>query len=462
MGRLSRGLLLVILLQASASQVWAEFTLTPGISLRQEYNDNIFLEEENEEDDFITSVTPTLLMKWEKPRIDLSLDARITFQKYAYNSDEDRVGPGEADQGSTFNALVRVIPDVFFLRVSDTYQRVPIDEGDRGGEGNNSVNLTDSNRLTINPYLQFMPLGDLQLTLGYVYENIWYGNEDGNAPGEDDNDMDDAESHEYSLVLTKPLSARMSLSLNGSHLQYQPKNPAETYVVNKGAGAYEYDRDTVRIGLNYQVTEQLQVSGGYGHSWLDYDAREDIDTDIWDASADYEFSNTLVAGIAYSLSYSVSVADGPSERNHLSAYIAYDDRTQIRLSMFVASEDYVEIDRKSDSYGGDLVGSLPFTDKFGLSWGLRYTNYDESGSELRLINVPPPPNSAIPGDSVMVVPRVIDTSEEYDRYDARLALYYDTRLGRLSAGYIYTLNESDLDENDYTNNLLYLQATLTF
>ena len=223
--------------------------------------------------------------------------------------------------------------------------------------------------------------------------------------------------------------------------------------------------DSVRLGLDYQVSEKLHVSGGYGHSWLDYDVREDTESDIWDASADYEISSTVTTGIAYSFTYSVSVEDGPSERDNLSAYLAYDDRMQIRLSLFMASEDYVEIDRQNDSYGGDLSGTVPLTDRFGLNWGLSYANYDESSSELRLerINIPLPPNSVIPGDSItIIVPRVIDTSEEYDRYGARLAIYHDISLGQLSVGYIYTRNESDLDDEDYTNNIVYLQASLTF
>jgi predicted porin len=450
MSRLTRGLFLILMLLSCASQAWAEFTLTPGITLRQEYNDNIYLDADNEEDDFITTLTPTLLVSWGTPRIDLSLDARIMFQKYANNSDEDRIGPGEADQGSTFNALVRVIPDIFFLRVSDTYQRVPIDEGDRGGEGNNSVNLTDSNRLTINPYLQFVPLSDLQLKLGYAYENLWYGNEDSNDPGEDDSGVDDSESHEFSLALTKPLSARVAITLSGSRLLYRPKDPSERwYLLGEQEGTYEYDRDSVRVVLDYQVSDTLRLSGGYGHSWLDYDVREDTDSDIWEVSADYELSSTLTTGIAYSSDYSVSVEDGPSEHDRLSAYLAYDDRMEIRLSVFVANQDYVEIDRQSDSYGGDISGTLPFTDRYGLDWGLSYDKYDESSSELRLAGT---------GDSISL----IDTSEEYDRYGVRLAFYYDISMGRLSAGYIYTRNESDSDESDYTNNILYLQASLTF
>ena len=38
----------------------------------------------------------------------------------------------------------------------------------------------------------------------------------------------------------------------------------------------------------------------------------------------------------------------------------------------------------------------------------------------------------------------------------------DTRLGRLSAGYTFTRKNSDIDVNDYTNNIVFVNAALTF
>jgi hypothetical protein len=423
----------MVLLLGCASQSWAAFSLVPGITFREEYNDNIYLDADDEEDDYITTVAPSLLMKWEGPRIDLSLDARIMFQDYANNSDEDRIGPGEADQGSTFNALVKIVPDIIFLRVSDSYSRVALDEGDRGAEGNNSVNLTDSNLLEVNPYLQFQLMSDLQATVGYIYSNQWYGNEDENDPGEEDDEGDDAESHTYNVGLTKALSSRIALSLNGEHHEYRPKDPVKTFVVDE-EGAYEFDKDSVRVGLSYQVNERLHLEGGYGHSWLNYDVRKDVDSDTWDVSADYEISSTLKAGISYAKDYEVTVEDGPSDRDKYSAYLEYDDRIKFRVSAFMTKDEYVEIDRENDSFGGDLNSTLPFTDKSGVMLGLNYTNYDQSGVE----------------------------AEEYDRYGAICSLYYDISRGRLSLGYTYTRNDSDLEDEDYTNNIAFLAASLSF
>lgn len=415
-----------------ASQVQAEFTLTPGVDLRVEYDDNIYLDSDNEEDDVITTLTPNLALNWQTARLDVSLFASVSMEKYLDHSEEDRVG-ADATQSSSLNALARLYRDMLFLRVSDSYTRVPIDEGGRGGEGNRTTNLTDSNTLEINPYLQFELMKNTRMQLGYTYQNLWYEEEEG----------DDAENHLYHASIARELSARTSMSLSGSYDQYRPKDADQVLRVGEG-GSYDYDRKSASVGLSYQVTDRLRLNGQYGHTWLDYDVRSDSDSDTWTAAADYEISSNYTTGVQYTKSYVVSVDDGPSETDRLLAYLAYDERFSLRFSLFTSSRDYVEIERSTDSYGGELSGDLPLNDKVGVTGLLRYTNYEDDSFVV-----------VIPGQSGI-------DAEQYDRYSARFSLYYATRLGRVSAGYIYNRNDSDLDDEDYTNNIVYISAALRF
>ena len=162
----SRIVLLTMVFSSLAFTSHASFTLIPGVDLYMEYNDNIYLSSEDEEDDVITTASPNISVEWETPRLDVSLFASVTMEKYLKNTDEDRLGAGESTQTATLSALARLYRDIFFLSITDRYQRVPIDEGGRGGEGNRTVNLTDSNTLNINPYLTFPIIKDTQLRLG--------------------------------------------------------------------------------------------------------------------------------------------------------------------------------------------------------------------------------------------------------------------------------------------------------
>lgn len=223
------------------------------------------------------------------------------------------------------------------------------------------------------------------------------------------------------------------MTLSGSFEQYRPKDPNNEYVLGDG-GVYEYDRKNLSLGINYQATERLTLQGSYGHSWLDYDVRSNTNSDIWSASADYEISSAYKAGVSYVKDYTVSVDQGPSDSDRLTAYLQYDDRFMLRGTIFIASGDYVEIDRSDDSYGGDLFGELPFNDKVGINGLISYSNFDQSGFD----------------------------AEEYDRYGTRLALYYETRLGRLSTGYTFNQNDSNQDDSDYTNNIVFVEGALKF
>ena len=55
-----RTLFIALLMCLFAISSYAEFEMTPGIDLSLEYDDNIFLDPDNEEDDVITTVTPNI------------------------------------------------------------------------------------------------------------------------------------------------------------------------------------------------------------------------------------------------------------------------------------------------------------------------------------------------------------------------------------------------------------------
>ena len=394
--------------------IWAEFRATPSFSLRQEYNDNIYLERDKE-GDFVTFVRPSLDILWNTRLVDLTLDLGLEYEKYWKNSDEDELRPS---QGARLNSTWSLYRDALFLRVTDTYERVAIDEGDKGGVDSNLVNLTDSNRLEINPYLLLQPLRTLRARFDYLYENVWYREEEG----------DDAETHRYSVILTQQITSRISADLTGSFTQFRPKDASRSLLDD--TGEEEYDRKDAGFGLNWQVNEQLALRGNVGHAWLDYEYSDDYDSTLFGAQADYQISSTFSTGAAYQEDISASVEDGARERKKTSGYLAYAGRSKVRLTLFGTRDDYLEINRRDVGMGATLDGDVPITNKKGIAWLLSYTDYEEGNYE------------------------------EYQRYGGRLEFYHQLRLGRLSLGYTYNRNDSDIPSEDYDNNILFAQVSL--
>lgn len=102
------GLFIALLICLFATTGYAEFEMTPGVDLSLEYDDNIYLDPDNEEDDVITTVTPNISMAWDTSRLDVSLFASVSMEKYMDNTDEDRVGAGDSEQASSLEALARL------------------------------------------------------------------------------------------------------------------------------------------------------------------------------------------------------------------------------------------------------------------------------------------------------------------------------------------------------------------
>ncbi len=68
-----------------------EFKLITSVALKEEYNDNIFFTEENEEDDFIFTVSPKLRLIEKTERFYIDLYGRIDSISYSDNNDLDAV-----------------------------------------------------------------------------------------------------------------------------------------------------------------------------------------------------------------------------------------------------------------------------------------------------------------------------------------------------------------------------------
>lgn len=66
------------------------FRLFPSLTLSETYDDNIFADEDDAEDDFITSVTAALLARSEWSRHELEFDAQVRHQLFLQNDEQDR------------------------------------------------------------------------------------------------------------------------------------------------------------------------------------------------------------------------------------------------------------------------------------------------------------------------------------------------------------------------------------
>jgi len=99
-------LLLNVLLLLLPSGVMADdFNLTPSLTVREEYNDNIFFEYSDAIDDYITTVTAGLELTERTEQLDLSLKGTVSPYFYVDNTEGD-----EVDQNYTGRVYYKVNP----------------------------------------------------------------------------------------------------------------------------------------------------------------------------------------------------------------------------------------------------------------------------------------------------------------------------------------------------------------
>jgi len=425
-----------LLVCAWASHASAEFKLAPSLSIREEYNDNIELTRDNRKDDFITTIGPSLGISWKTSMLELSADYGVNFRFYLKNSDRNETDYSGAQRAKA-DTTITLLPERLFLKVSDVFERVPIDERDQVALDNYFVNMTNTNRLTVNPYLQYPLTSTIFLNAGYTYTNIWY----------DDPAGDDSESHSVTGGLTKQFGERLSIFGNYSHKWEMPKNTPK------------YESRTATIGAFSQVTPKLRVSGSVGGTESDYGdiqgfkikrivrlpdgtflvlfepVRMDRKTSsvIWNVQATYALSERISLALGWSQSVQDSVYQGSTRNRTYNGSLSYDAKIPLTLSANYTEATYLLIDRKDKTLGGTISTSIPLFPSIILRLSGTYNHHTFQPD-----------------------------GEKVDRYGVSAGFDYELSFTTIGVGYTYNNSNSSINENDYYNNIAFVQARFTF
>jgi len=455
-----------------AATAHAEFKLTPSLIVREEYNDNIDLSSENRRDDFITTIIPSLTGTIDTNLLKLSLDYGLYFKLFAKHSDKDDTSLARTQRlrlESTFNP----IRDILFLRMSDVYSRVPIDDRRQVAVGNDFVNTTDSNTFIANPYLVYPLTSSISFNAGYTYKNVWYKDPLG----------EDAQDHTLTGRLTKAFGERLSIYGEYSYRTHRPKENIRynniyfvevdftdkvisiTLEPQKSTGWNGYDTHTGTVGAVLQITPKLTLNGSVGKVFYRYKPGTesnlirtsdvsgaildesvvvgerrpaDIDSLIWNAQANYLLSDRLSLGANYSQDFTDSVNKGTVKRKTVGASVNYNHTIETALRGFYTTSNYETEVRKDTSTGAILTARIPLGASLAANLLGSYTHYKFS------------PDIITP------------VTEKVNRYSAQAGLDYTLRLLTLGLGYTWNFNDSNVDASNYRNNIVWLQGKLTY
>jgi hypothetical protein len=391
------------------SHAWARLGVEPRLAVREEYDDNIFLDSADEESDFITTVHPGLALRWDARHFTLVLDYDLQFLFYRDHSEFDETSVRDAQRA---RAEAEILPGKrFSVRILDEYKRVPIDRRRPAVESNQIVNKTNVNRFLLNPRYRLGKLPALQATLGYQYEQFNYDSPEG----------DDNSNHVLKLALARQMSDRLVLTMNAAQHFHQ----AET--------DDDFRRQDLFAGFNFKAGPRLTLRGNGGASRIDFKDRDDETSSIWSAGADLQATPRLSFTLAYSENYSVLADDGLSKTRLARATVAHAGKIRTEFSIFAQEEDFRSVDRKDREAGGSLALRIPLRERLDLRLHgrLAYLEF-------------------LPED------------EDVRRASAGTALEYRRGLFTAALGYDHHESRADNNADEYRSNIIFLTASVTF
>ena len=410
----SLGLLVLTALLLVPVSGFAAFEIHPRLTLSEEYNDNIYLDAEHEEDDFITTIAPGILFNYRAKELLLDVDYSLLFRKYAENTDEDETDFNEIQRGL---ATAEIFPTRnFTVSLLGEISRVAIDESAPTADDEGSENRTTLYRYVVNPQYHFRKIPTYDVVFDYLLEGLDYVDDEG----------DDSMSNQAGAEIIKTFSRRLSGSVGYRFEDYK--------ITTDGADVSEdFQRQDVFATLVYELSPHLRLRGRGGMGWIDYAERDSTESTLWGAGLEYRPNAPFALSLDYSEDFESSVDQGLVKRKRGSFLLSYLGGIPVSFELFNERSDYQETDEKDISTGGVLTATIPLGTRLSLTASANYTysEYDPDG-------------------------------EEVNEYGARASLEWVTRYVTFLLSHSYREYDSNIDGDEYTNNITFLSARMEF
>lgn len=389
----------------------AQLEVHPYLTVEEEYTDNLFLDSSNEQEDFITTIEPGISLLYKSRSVDISADYSLRYLSYQDNSDrniDDFEDVQRADASAVFFA-----GRPFTLTISETITREALDESDVNAEDNDLVNRTTVYHLLVNPEYSLEITPSFSLVFGYSYDRVDYVADEGN----------DSEEHTGRISAVKELSSNTSVSLNYA------------YTVHQSDTDDDFDQQDYSVGISQQVGPRLNLAADVGYSMVEFDDGRDSEDANWMLSGTYGLSEALSLNVEFGQTFSTSATAGLTKSRSAVMGLAYvkNDLTA-NAELYWDQSDYLYSSREDEAIGTRMDINIPLTVAFSTTLDAEYENasFDDT------------------------------TDEDVDRYSIGSSLDFEYRRFFASLGYRYRLNDSNVEDNDYTNNIINLSATVRF
>jgi hypothetical protein len=387
----------------------AEFSLRPSIALRQAYDDNIYLTKEDREGDYITRILPSFNLQFKSESWDLSSDYTLNWWYYW------KLKQGRDSHNLNLASQVRVINNLFYLDVSDTYSSVVLDPRRPSTDINLQVNRSDVNNAIISPYVKYQITPLLFLSSGYRYTNIWYRESDGV----------NRQTHTGFATIEYKVNPKLNIAFSAEYTYDSP---------DKNAFNDAYHQTTAFLRAQYTLTPQTDLDASIGYRWITFANDRADNMILYTVLLTHRFEGAgrieLRANSTSTASPEFGVVQSYSEQLNLS----FGEALIVSGGIFHRDDKYLETNRKEIA--------------FGLTTGIEYRpqprlTYKISGRYER--------DKFLPED------------QKRDIYGASGEIAYMlTNKATVSLSYNYTQENGQIESDDYWDNIVAVQLNVAY
>jgi hypothetical protein len=242
--------------------VAAQYEIRPSIMVSEEYDDNIFLTPTGLQGDFISRIVPAFTLAHKTSFWSWNIDYAYDYRYYA-----NQTLPRDTTYRANVLEHTEVVDNLFFIDVTDTYQRVSLDITRNYSQESLSLNQSDQNIFTVNPHVDLFSGPSHTVQVGYQYGNSWYK----------DPVAIDARDHTTYLVMSSPLQSNLTITGGIRYIRG----------LNSLNGYFKTD---IITGPVYTYAPNSVVFCTLGETWLRFAGYKNIHHLLWDLGFSHRYS----------------------------------------------------------------------------------------------------------------------------------------------------------------------------
>jgi len=387
----------------------SEFSFKPSIILRQEYDDNIYLTKDDRKDDYITRILPSFHIDYKTPFWDLTSDYTLNWWYYA------KLKQGKDSHNLALKSQASIIKNLLYLDMSDIYSSVVLNPRRPSTDINLDINRSDSNNAVLSPYIKYQLSTRSSLSTGYRYTNIWYRKESGV----------NRQTHTGFATIEYMFNPKLKTFISAEYTYDRPQNSVIDRSNNQTAAFFR---------AIYTLTQRTDIDGTLGYRWVHFSNGRKVHIPIYSALLTYRFQETGRIELSASSTFSPSPELGSIESKSGQLAVIYGKPLVLKSSIFYRRDKYREEDLQDDA--------------IGMTVGIEYK---------------PQPRLTYRVSGRYEKDKFLPENRKRDIYGGTGEIaYLLTNKSSIALSYNYTKQNGHTESDYYLDNVISLQANITF